>query len=249
MAEERFDLLDDDEDEVSPEDEVAEHGRPESCSPGDVAPPYKDFAPDVVELLQNLFANQLTDDERARAEAARDELFSQKPISTSRQEDGYINFYADWVDLIDSAAFDKMLLAGCAVTKAEDIRKIRTHTIEGEFEQLFDDVIEIIESGEATKVMFALCPLKDKAANGKDPASRENKSSQAIASLYPDAVALNFSQLCARDKKRTKTKPESCCSKFNKERFLKRLKIMQIKIVLLQRLCPHPPKVSKKDRG
>jgi hypothetical protein len=205
------------------------------------------FASGVVLLLENAFKHKLTSAQAARIKAAFDVCAAQKPTVTDRLKDGVPNWYHDPVDDIDEGELDKMLLASLHCKSVDDIRAIRTHLFKGEHEQVFDDVIGLIVSGDAEKLLWALCPLKKAAANCTDKESRNNRSTKSINELYSGAKLLNFSQFCFRVIEGGK-KTESCCSRFDETRWRKRIKMMQIKVVLLMRCCPRPPKVGSQDR-
>jgi hypothetical protein len=60
--------------------------------------------------------------------------------------------------------------------------------------------------------------------------------------LFPGSKILNLSQFCFRVINAGPKKNESCCSRFDDDSLHKRIKMMQIKINLLQQCCPSPPK-------
>jgi hypothetical protein len=196
----------------------------------------KIFAPVVFSLLKRHAAGELTPGDKVQIERAYNACIARDPTTSSRRSpDGAThNWYGDYHDDVEEPYLDQLLLACMHCETSDQIRKLRTHVFEHEHELIFDDVLKIIESkDEAKKLLLGLCPLKEQSGNCDDPASLDNRTTKSIAALYPKCIFLNISEFCVRTEPRKQGQPECCKSVFSARALRVRVKLLQMKMLLL----------------
>jgi hypothetical protein len=223
----------------------------------------KIFAPVVFSLLKRHAAGELTPGDKVQIERAYNACIARDPTTSSRRStDGAThNWYGDYHDDMEEPSLDQLLLACMHCETSDQIRKLRTHVFEHEHELIFDDVLKIIESkDEAKKLLLGLCPLKEQSGNCDDAASLDNRTTKSIAALYPKCIFLNISEFCVRTEPRKQGQPECCKSVFSARALRVRVKLLQMKMLLLHqtrglpkvdpvpmsRLAPHPANSARR---
>ena len=208
----------------------------------------KVFGAKSVELLKRFFsAEGLNVADQQEVEAAYRACVARDHTTSSRHSiDGTTrNYFTDYHKDMEEEYLDHLLLACMHCGTVEHIRKLRTHDFEHEHEAIFDDVLKIIESGDdAEMLLFGLCPLKNQSGNCDDEASLDNRSTKAIAAMFPKSKFLNISEFCVRTEPRKKGQPECCVSVFSARDFRVRVKLLQMKMILLHRTGGSPKGVG-----
>ena len=203
----------------------------------------KVFGSVVRALLSRHAADCLNDADKRKIKAAYEACVAREQTTSSRQKpDGKHDWYHDLHGDMEESYIDQLLLASMHCDTVDQIRKLRTHVFEHEHELIFDDVLKIIADtlDEIEMLLIGLCPLREQSGNCDDPASRDNRTTKAIAAIFPKCGFLNVSEFCVRTEPRTQRQPECCKSVFSAREFRIRVKLLQMKMILLHRTRGSP---------